>query len=816
MDNLVATIKKLRIQIQKNEDYITYLKKEITTRDDEIDILRIQVNDLKIRLRKAEAGAQSNDKNISALELQLEEMGKDISLLQHRLQKIRGEMSLTTSSTLTNVFTLIDETKINIRVLFNSIRGENNLLNDEIDNLQTQIELKLTQIQNKCRIYKRENNQLREGLAPDYEMEVGRLQTTINEQRDRIDELANHLQDRYDTVLDERDRYRTECFQHEETLRGVHENFEDESQAYLDLQDEYTELKENLRIAGLQIIVLRVRRLILTNRGYALWQEANNRARHYKREYRLREQQLQQCQADKELLEYNRDQLFNRYYNKFKDRKASMVGYELKKFNGHPTEDPEEHVEEFRLWLVGSGIDVGAGHANRVNAHGVFAASLKGAAKDWYKRTIYRKNWKLRNLPDNTAQANLGAVQGRTAAQLGAQALNWANGQAGTVVIPAHTVFDEDWSFADGRPTDRLPNAPNANTGNAVIVPDIRLEQVLYWFKTNYPTVTAEKQRVLFGLTVQGSDPVGRFYSNLCRLARLAVHRLRIEKTLDELLPKLEEIERYTAEQLSGAYLHSNSDSISPSKSREKNNYSNDTGMTDEIKNYVKSMMTSTQPSSSLQQFFQPDLRAITKTVQDAIARAAKTLENKKPPYKQNPGNAKKVEDIFIKQFLDEINKQHPTIDPAELYDYDPVDNITDSMAGLSLNKVIAGTIRIAGTVRKTVHAVLKTSQYTCSECGKTGHNSRNCPKNKRKRKSSRPSKNKSHRSNKKRGSINIATKDSGSDSDSNTSSSDNESNSDSGSSSSSESESDSENNFTEDDVVKIINAVNVAKSKKK
>jgi hypothetical protein len=50
-----------------------------------------------------------------------------------------------------------------------------------------------------------------------------------------------------------------------------------------------------------------------------------------------------------------------------------MVGYELKKFNGYPTEDPEEHIdiEEFRLWLVGSGIDVGAGRANRINAHGV-------------------------------------------------------------------------------------------------------------------------------------------------------------------------------------------------------------------------------------------------------------------------------------------------------------------------------------------------------------------------------------------------------------------------------------------------------------
>ncbi|CAG8782653.1 23890_t:CDS:2, partial [Dentiscutata erythropus] len=228
MDNLVATIKKLRIQIQKNEDYITYLEKEITTRDDEIDILRIQVNDLKIRLRKAEADALSNDKNISALELQLQDMSSEISSLQHRIYKLREGMSLTTPSTSTNVFTLIDETKTNIRVLFDSVR---------------------------------------EGLAPEYETEIGRLQTTINEQRDRIDELgneaqnwyqrANQLQGRYDTVLDERDRYRTECFRHEETLRGIHENIAHEGADQLDLEDENAILKEEMRIAGLMIIALR-------------------------------------------------------------------------------------------------------------------------------------------------------------------------------------------------------------------------------------------------------------------------------------------------------------------------------------------------------------------------------------------------------------------------------------------------------------------------------------------------------------------------------------------------------------------------------
>ncbi|CAG8855677.1 6523_t:CDS:1, partial [Gigaspora margarita] len=31
---------------------------------------------------------------------------------------------------------------------------------------------------------------------------------------------------------------------------------------------------------------------------------------------------LDTCQADLDLCEYNRDQLFDRYYNKFKDQKA--------------------------------------------------------------------------------------------------------------------------------------------------------------------------------------------------------------------------------------------------------------------------------------------------------------------------------------------------------------------------------------------------------------------------------------------------------------------------------------------------------------
>jgi len=45
------------------------------------------------------------------------------------------------------------------------------------------------------------------------------------------------------------------------------------------------------------------------------------------------EQELQQCRADKGLLEYNRDRLFDRYYNKFKDRKASHIKWKNRERN---------------------------------------------------------------------------------------------------------------------------------------------------------------------------------------------------------------------------------------------------------------------------------------------------------------------------------------------------------------------------------------------------------------------------------------------------------------------------------------------------
>ena len=89
-----------------------------------------------------------------------------------------------------------------------------------------------------------------------------------------------------------------------------------------------------------------------------------------------------------------------------------MAGYPPPNFNGYPDEDPEEFIDSFRSYLVAVGIDVTAGHAHRVRAHGLFETCLKGDAKDWYERSLRRKNWELRNLLDNTGQVDLDATQG--------------------------------------------------------------------------------------------------------------------------------------------------------------------------------------------------------------------------------------------------------------------------------------------------------------------------------------------------------------------------------------------------------------------
>ncbi|CAB5190221.1 unnamed protein product [Rhizophagus irregularis] len=75
-------------------------------------------------------------------------------------------------------------------------------------------------------------------------------------------------------------------------------------------------------------------------------------------------------------------------------------------------------------------------------------------------------------------QANLVAVNGRTAVQIEANALNKAVGQPGNAIV--------------NYPTNAPVNVPNANAENTVVVAGIRFGQAVWWLKTHFHTVEEE------------------------------------------------------------------------------------------------------------------------------------------------------------------------------------------------------------------------------------------------------------------------------------------------------------------------------------
>ena len=205
----------------------------------------------------------------------------------------------------------------------------------------------------------------------------------------------------------------------------------------------------------------------------------------------------------------------------------------------------------------------------------------------------------MQNISDNTGIANIGAINGLAnnnalrainANQFRGGALHTRNtvpadnNAIANPIVPGHTVWEEDWSISGGRPTLLAPNAPNANAGGNVIAPGMFVGEKIHTFLHDFPTVTAEKSKVKFQSLVQGNDPVGRFYANLKRMVKLAypllpainqdelvkqqffhglkpdnqleVRRIGLETPLPALIKKLEEIERYSAQQILGTSLH--------------------------------------------------------------------------------------------------------------------------------------------------------------------------------------------------------------------------------------------------------------------
>ncbi|CAG8657084.1 1832_t:CDS:1 [Paraglomus brasilianum] len=285
--------------------------------------------------------------------------------------------------------------------------------------------------------------------------------------------------------------------------------------------------------------------------------------------------QLNTCRTENGLLEYNRDRIFDRYEkwkNKTKDERQITLNQNqnilnlqqqnlalqnnnqqnrIMATNQLPTYSGDENLEEFlaqfRAEVEARGINVadGAGApAGRDVGKGLLRGCMRGRLLEWYDENITTKqNFELCNLLDNTGQATIQLVAGRTAVQIGNQAINQANGRAGDEIIPLRAnanPWNEDWSIAGGRPTNDPVNAPNANNGQTVVVAGIRFGQAVWLLKTHSPPIEEETRALIYGSLVQGDNSVEEFVRRVKHAGRILGYRdedLR-RKFLDGLVPE--------------------------------------------------------------------------------------------------------------------------------------------------------------------------------------------------------------------------------------------------------------------------------------
>ncbi len=143
----------------------------------------------------------------------------------------------------------------------------------------------------------------------------------------------------------------------------------------------------------------------------------------------------------------------------------------------------------------------------------------------------------MQNISDNTSIVNISAINSLAnnnalrainTNQFRGRALHTRNtvpadnNAIANLIVPEHTIWEEDWFISDGRLTLLAPNIPNANAKGNTITPRMFVGQKIYTFLHDFSTITAEKSKVKFQNLVQGNDPVGRFYANLKRMVKLA------------------------------------------------------------------------------------------------------------------------------------------------------------------------------------------------------------------------------------------------------------------------------------------------------
>jgi hypothetical protein len=420
---------------------------------EEIVELKSEISSLKKQLYQAKKDVRDKEKVISDLKKRLEESEEQVDRLRCQIRAILSRKNTPERGNSPDLYNS-DDNMATITELANAINGY-------VDNRATTRDILIDQIKRATRQIRQKENNLHQDL-----------------------------------VCEQRRRYDAEAICDNEIIRR--QNAEGvEQMAIADLHQLRTNGRNQVNRMLDRMTRKQTRIGELVQEKFALQLLYQRNAHH-----------LQRSRGDIGLLEYNRDRLYERY-EKWKNKtqaerqnililQAQILVLQNNPLNQvnmtgipHPYFDWDDSIPDFlaqlRLDLQNRGIDpndnVAGPPTGKDNAIGHLRACMRGRTLEWFDDEITTKqNWELTNLLNNTGQANLVAVNGRTALQIGANALNEAVGQPGTAIVKLRAVEDvwnEDWRIAGGRPTNDPVNTLNANAGNTVVVAGIRFGQAV-------------------------------------------------------------------------------------------------------------------------------------------------------------------------------------------------------------------------------------------------------------------------------------------------------------------------------------------------
>ncbi|GBC53900.2 hypothetical protein GLOIN_2v1778046 [Rhizophagus irregularis DAOM 181602=DAOM 197198] len=435
---------------------------------EEIAELKFEISSLKKQLYQAKKDIRDNEKHISSIESLLVDSEEQVEKLRCRIRTISSRKNSPERGNSPDLYNS-DDNMATITELANAIDGY-------LNNRTTSRDILIDQIKRATRQIRRKENNLHQDL--------------VREQR------------RYYDAEGERDLAITRRDLAEGGMANV---IGDLHQLRTNAQNQVNRMIGNIARKQTRIGVL-------VQEKFALQLLYQRNAHH-----------LQRSRGDIGLLEFNQDRLYERY-EKWKNKTRAecqnilnlqgqifalqnnlphigMAGYAPKRFSGRADEDIDEFIKDYRLYLTAANITT-ANAGGKQRALELFWSCLTDEASRWAEDKLKGKKWRLNHVRCGNALANMAAVVGLNNANITAAMINAPDGTpppglpagaTGATVIPAHNVHaDEDWTLAGGCPVDTgtATNAPNGalNNNNHIVLPDINISQVIYWFKRNYPT----------------------------------------------------------------------------------------------------------------------------------------------------------------------------------------------------------------------------------------------------------------------------------------------------------------------------------------